>query len=123
MRQSLAPLVALCASAHCAGDCHPLAGSSEHDFLPTRVLHQSWADRRLPVKLADLRAGCVRHADEDVKAPTGACGTWEHRLWTDAENRALIAEHYPWFLPSYEAMPLPVMRADAARYAYLHRFG
>jgi mannosyltransferase OCH1-like enzyme len=41
---------------------------------------------------------------------------WEYRLWTDADNRALCRERFPWFLPTYDALAVGVMRADAARY-------
>ena len=29
--------------------------------------------------------------------------------------RQLIAEHYPWFLSTYNALPKNIMRADAVR--------
>ena len=30
-------------------------------------------------------------------------------------RRQLIAEHYPWFLQTYNALPKNIMRADAVR--------
>ena len=48
---------------------------------------------------------------------------WEYRLWTDVANRALVAEHYPWLLETYDAFPENIMRADTARILYMHRFG
>ena len=33
----------------------------------------------------------------------------------DARCRQLIAEHYPWFLDTYDALPKDIMRADAVR--------
>ena len=47
----------------------------------------------------------------------------EYRFWTDADNRALIENDYPWFLPTYDAYDVPIKRADAARYFILHKFG
>jgi mannosyltransferase OCH1-like enzyme len=44
-------------------------------------------------------------------------------LWTDEENRRLIATNYSWFLPTYDAYPHGIQRADAVRYFILHRFG
>ena len=41
-------------------------------------------------------------------------------IWSDEDNRALIADHYPWFLDIYDAYPKPIMRCDAARYFILH---
>ncbi|KAJ3293230.1 hypothetical protein HDU79_000599 [Rhizoclosmatium sp. JEL0117] len=49
--------------------------------------------------------------------------TYEHKLWTDQDNYDLIAEHYPWFLPTYESYKRPIMKADAVRVFYLHRYG
>ena len=34
-------------------------------------------------------------------------------------RRQLIAEHYPWFLRTYDALPKSIMRADAVRTARL----
>ncbi len=48
---------------------------------------------------------------------------WTLHLWTDPDNRELIRRHYSWFLPVYDAYPEPIMRADAARYFILHRYG
>jgi len=31
------------------------------------------------------------------------------------DDRQLIAEHYPWFLETYDALPKNIMRADAVR--------
>ena len=30
--------------------------------------------------------------------------------------RQLVAEHYPWFLETYDALPKNIMRADAVRH-------
>merc|ERR1711933_338324 len=48
---------------------------------------------------------------------------WQHEFWTDVDNRRLLEEHYSWLLPTYDNLPLPVMRADMVRYAYLHQYG
>jgi hypothetical protein len=44
-------------------------------------------------------------------------------LWTDADNRALIQQHYAWFLPIYDNYPEAIMRVDAARYFILYHHG
>jgi hypothetical protein len=31
---------------------------------------------------------------------------WEFKIYTDADNRALIADHYPWFLKTYDGYPV-----------------
>ncbi|KAJ3089873.1 hypothetical protein HK102_005258 [Quaeritorhiza haematococci] len=48
---------------------------------------------------------------------------WEYRLWTDADNRAFVANHYPWFLSTFDSLPRNIHRADAVRYLYLHKYG
>lgn len=37
--------------------------------------------------------------------------------------RRLLQEHYPWFLRTYDALPKPIMRADAIRPFYMHHHG
>lgn len=44
-------------------------------------------------------------------------------LWTDAGSREFIAEHYSWFLDTFDAYPYPIQRADAIRYFALHHYG
>lgn len=44
-------------------------------------------------------------------------------LWTDASSRKFIAEHYPWFLDTFDAYTYPIQRADAIRYFVLHYYG
>ncbi len=78
-----------------------------------RLIHQTWKTTDIP---------------EDIYPPEWIA-TWremegfEYRLWTDEDNRALVAEHYPWFLETYDAYDVPIKRVDAARYFILHRYG
>jgi inositol phosphorylceramide mannosyltransferase catalytic subunit len=77
-----------------------------------KVLHQTWKDSQVPGEFSDYVASWkANHPD------------WEYRLWTDADNRRLIAREYPWFLETYDAYAKPIQRADAVRYFILHRFG
>lgn len=48
---------------------------------------------------------------------------YEYRFWSDAANRALVEEHYPWFLKIYDAYPRDIQRADAARYFAVYHHG
>ena len=77
-----------------------------------KILHQTWKDSRVP----HVFAGCV--ASWRANHPD-----WEYRLWTDDDNRGFIAEHYAWFLETYDHYPKPIQRADAVRYFILHKFG
>ncbi|MFJ3310980.1 glycosyltransferase [Streptomyces sp. NPDC086549] len=76
------------------------------------LIHQTWKDTDLPLewqKWAD--SWRLHHPD------------WGYRLWTDADNRTFLQEHYPWFLPVYDGYPEVIMRADAIRYFLLDHFG
>ena len=77
-----------------------------------RILHQTWKDQQVPEKWhAYQRSWRAHHPD------------WQYRLWTDADNRALVEAHYSWFLPIYDAYRAEISRVDAARYMIMHRFG
>ncbi|WP_328629151.1 glycosyltransferase [Streptomyces sp. NBC_00353] len=76
------------------------------------MIHQTWKDTDVPPewqKWAD--SWRIHHPG------------WGYRLWTDADNRAFLQEHYPWFLPVYDGYPEAIMRADAIRYFLLDHFG
>jgi mannosyltransferase OCH1-like enzyme len=44
-------------------------------------------------------------------------------LWTDDTLRALVAEHYAWFLPFYDHYPRNISRADVSRLFILYHYG
>ena len=77
-----------------------------------RIIHQTWKSKRLPRDLGRFRKTWLDcHPD------------WVHWLWTDADNRAFLEKHYPWFLPVYDNYERKIMQVDAVRYFILHRFG
>lgn len=77
-----------------------------------RIIHQTWKSEQLPPKWQAIREECMAmHPDYDFK------------LWTDTGSRDFIAEHYPWFLPVFDAYPYGIQRADAIRYFVLHYYG
>ncbi len=77
-----------------------------------RIIHQTWKTAELPADLAALQATWQALHPH-----------WQYRLWTDSDNRALIAEHEPWFLPIYDGYQQPICRVDAARYFILKHHG
>jgi mannosyltransferase OCH1-like enzyme len=77
-----------------------------------RLLHQTWRDADVPARWRPLVASWREHHPD-----------WEHRLWTDADLRELVAGHYPHLLPTWESYEHPISRVDAARYLLLHRHG
>lgn len=52
-----------------------------------------------------------------------ACTSSEYKLWTDADSRKFLVEHYNWFVPIFDAYPYPIQRADAIRYFVLYHYG
>ncbi|MEW2258850.1 glycosyltransferase [Streptomyces sp. NPDC047869] len=76
------------------------------------LIHQTWKDTDVPPEWEAWADSWRRHHPG-----------WGYRLWTDADNRAFLQEHYPWFLPVYDGYPEAIMRADAIRYFLLDHFG
>ena len=84
--------------------------TSELPQVP-HLIHQTWKDKVPPKQLFSARwRSALRKANSD----------WEYRLWTDAENRALVAERYPRFLRMYDGYATAIQRSDAARYFIAH---
>ncbi len=82
-------------------------------FAPIpRVLHQTWKSHDLPEAWQGCRDSWRRHHPG-----------WRFRLWTDDDNRRLIADHHPAFLATYDAFPRPIQRVDAAKYFILYTHG
>ena len=79
-----------------------------------RAIHQTWKDRAPPKQLFS-----ARWRNSLVKVNPG----WQYRLWTDAENRALVAERYPEHLRMYDGYTTAIQRSDAARYFIAHAHG
>ncbi|HEY0190753.1 MAG TPA: glycosyltransferase [Kofleriaceae bacterium] len=79
-----------------------------------RILHQIWyqGEAALPERYRPFLDGWRRNHPG-----------WEHRLWDEAACRALLAERYPAFLPTWEAYPLFIQRIDSIRYFLLDSFG
>ncbi|KAF9495415.1 hypothetical protein BDN71DRAFT_877576 [Pleurotus eryngii] len=77
-----------------------------------RIIHQTWKSETLPEKWKEVSQGC-----RDMMPD------YEYMLWTDEGSRDFIAEHYPWFLDTFDAYPYVIQRADAIRYFVLHKYG
>lgn len=77
-----------------------------------RLIHQTWKDEHVPDKFGDWPSSWKQHNPD-----------WVYTLWTDDDNRRLVQRHYPWFLDTYDSLKHPVMKSDAARFFYLHRYG
>ncbi|EJF61182.1 hypothetical protein DICSQDRAFT_106213 [Dichomitus squalens LYAD-421 SS1] len=77
-----------------------------------RIIHQTWKSETLPTKWANVSQGC-----RDVMPD------YEYKLWTDASAREFIAQHYSWFLDTFDGYTYPIQRADAIRYFVLYHYG
>ncbi|ORY24854.1 hypothetical protein BCR33DRAFT_856537 [Rhizoclosmatium globosum] len=77
-----------------------------------KLIHQSWKTKDVPSKYLNWTLSWQTLNPE-----------YEYRLWTDQENRDLVRLHYPWFLETFDAFPDPIMRADASRVFYMHKYG
>ena len=88
-------------------------GNAPATVMPMpKIIHQSWKDDSTPHQYqAWQESWQLNHPD------------WEYKLWTDADNRALIRDDYPWFLDIYDSLPQAIMQADVVRYFYLLKYG
>jgi hypothetical protein len=77
-----------------------------------KIIHQTWKSKDIPRHL-------LRFQESWRQQHPG----WEYRLWDDAANEALIAEHYPDFLDYFSRATPTILRVDLVRLAYLHRHG
>ena len=77
-----------------------------------KIIHQTWKDEQVPASLAACQESWKRFNPD-----------WEYRLWTDADNDALVLDEFPSLLDLYRSLPRPIHRADFARLLYLRRFG
>ncbi|GAA5892055.1 hypothetical protein JCM6882_005681 [Rhodosporidiobolus microsporus] len=86
-------------------------GQTPQPRIP-KIIHATWKTDTLPERWDKVRQGCIEmHPD------------YEFKLWSDAASRAFIAEHYPWFLSTFDGYTYPIQRADVIRYFVLHYYG
>jgi mannosyltransferase OCH1-like enzyme len=76
-----------------------------------RLIHQTWKTDQVPA-----------HWQASHRA-WKTLPNFEYKLWTDVDNRAFIAQRFPWFLAQFDAYPQPIQRADAVRYFILFVYG
>ncbi|GAA5861168.1 hypothetical protein JCM8547_008506 [Rhodosporidiobolus lusitaniae] len=87
------------------------AGQTLQPRIP-KIIHATWKTDTVPKKWAGYRQVCMdMHPD------------YEFKLWSDEASREFIAEHYPWFLSTFDGYTYPIQRADVIRYFVLHHYG
>lgn len=89
----------------------PARSNSTQERIP-RIIHQTWKTDIIPPKWKDISQGC-----RDMMPD------YEYMLWSDARSREFIAEHYPWFLNTWDGYTYNIQRADAIRYFILYHYG
>ncbi|BGP52649.1 hypothetical protein JCM8202v2_000205 [Rhodotorula sphaerocarpa] len=112
-----------------------LNDGSVNEFLD-RLQERGWiAETPAAAEGAVAANGAVEQPYDDMKMqqriPKIIHATWktdivperEFKLWSDAASRVFIAEHYPWFLPTFDGYTYPIQRADVIRYFVLHHYG
>jgi len=77
-----------------------------------RIIHQSWKVAQIPDRWTAFQKSWRDHHPH-----------YEYRLWTDEDNRAFVAEHFPELLSLYDGYHLPINRADLVRYLVVCRYG
>ncbi|KAF5344111.1 hypothetical protein D9758_008842 [Tetrapyrgos nigripes] len=93
---------------------HQRWNASDHgqvERIP-RILHQTWRTENLPARWKAVSEECQQMMPD-----------YEYRLWTDESSRQFIADHYPWFLDTFDGYQYNIQRADAIRYFVLHKYG
>jgi hypothetical protein len=77
-----------------------------------RILHQTWKSHELPEPFRSYQAKWrALHPH------------YEYRLYSDADNDALVRREFPQYYELYRAFPREIYRADLARCLYLLRDG
>eukprot|EP01071_Lankesteria_metandrocarpae_P005499 Lankesteria_metandrocarpae@DN4014_c0_g1_i1.p1 len=79
--------------------------------VPRRV-HMMWKSEVLPEEYASHYKTC-----EDMNPG------WQFTLWTDSAIDQLVAESYPWLLPTIESYQYRISKFDAVRLVVLDKFG
>lgn len=91
----------------------PLAATADCPATIPPILFQTWKTRDdLPAPFAVCRQSFL-----------DACPHFATPLWDDRDNRDFVAQHFPWFLPVFDAYPKEIYRADAVRYFFLYAYG
>lgn len=77
-----------------------------------KIIHQSWKTAELP--------GAFQRWSQTWK---DCMPDWQYMLHTDEDNRNLFVNDFPELLALYDSYTMDVMRADAARFAYMVKYG
>jgi mannosyltransferase OCH1-like enzyme len=92
--------------------CGYIRPSNKFPVNIPKIIYQSWKTHEIP-----------EHWEISPESIKGIMPDWKYVLYDNEENREMVAEYFPDFLPYYDAFPYDIMRADAARYCFLYLYG
>lgn len=81
-------------------------------YLIPPIIHQTYKTENIPKQWADTRDTIIETNSD-----------YTYMFWTDENGRKFIADHYAWFLDTYDSYKFPIMRSDALRYFILYHYG
>lgn len=81
-------------------------------FMIPRLVHQTYKDERIPVKLLPL-----------LESWTQRNRGWQRRFYTDEDCTRFVQDEFPQYYRAYRALPKDVERADFFRYMVILRYG
>jgi mannosyltransferase OCH1-like enzyme len=85
---------------------------NEDEVKIPKIIMQTWKDKNVPRKW--------RKSPESIRE---FMKDWQYVLMTDEDNRKFVQEHFPGFLPYYDAFEYNIQRVDAIRYMWLYIHG
>jgi inositol phosphorylceramide mannosyltransferase catalytic subunit len=88
--------------------------ASSSQKLP-KIIHQQWKNNQIPKGIFSKYHAAWKSIFPEPE--------YVHMLWSDKSGRALIQEHFSWFLDAYDSYPTSIQRADSVRYFILYKYG
>ena len=92
--------------------CSKIYPTIKTEVCIPKIIMQSWKTKEVPYKW--------RNAPKSIKK---VMPDWKYVLMDDEDNRNMVKEHFPDFLPYYDNFPHNIQRVDSARYMFLYLYG
>ena len=92
--------------------CSKIYPTIKADVCIPKIIMQSWKTKDVPDHWSESPKSIQKHMPD-----------WTYVLMTDEDNRNMVKEHFPDFLPYYDNLDYPIQKADTARYIFLYLYG
>lgn len=102
------------------GHVFPRPGNSTEKIPP--IIHFIWFSN-LYQSRPELSYMSPGHGSNSPQKCMEHNPRFEVKIWNETSSRQLLAEHYAWFLPVYDAYRHPIQRIDATKYFVLLHYG